>query len=118
MSSRSRIALKRYHTNWLPFLAIRVLRCHSSPRRSASADHSGALAERVRVWSENRIRSASNADFNRQNITARTLLLATPSADDDPDMDPVDTRVASKSELKARILACLDGINAEPVIHT
>jgi transposase len=27
-------------------------------------------------------------------------------------------RVASKSELKARILAYLDGINTEPVIHT
>jgi hypothetical protein len=27
-------------------------------------------------------------------------------------------RVASKTELKARILAYLDNINAEPVIHT
>jgi hypothetical protein len=27
-------------------------------------------------------------------------------------------RVASKAELKARILAYLDDINAEPVVHT
>jgi hypothetical protein len=39
----------------------------------ANHAHSGASADRVRVWSENRIPSASNADFNRRYITGRTL---------------------------------------------
>ena len=42
-------------------------------KAGACHTHSGASAKRVRVWSENRIPSASNADFNRLNIIARTL---------------------------------------------